>query len=100
MARMRKLTVLAGPVWGFRGPPAGEWGGDATQERQLVAGRDMDGVRRHLFGGGGGPAEAAAEAKQERTWLPSSALRRHTILGERVIRAVRFATVAATAARL
>jgi len=63
---MNNLTVLAGPLWGFAGLAAEERGGDAGQRNKLVGERGLGGERRHLFGTGGGPAEAAAGARQGR----------------------------------
>ena len=65
MERMNKLTALGSRVRGSRGSAAGEWGGEAGRRQRLVGVRDSGGERRHLFGVGEGPAEAAAEAKQE-----------------------------------
>jgi len=48
---------------GFRGVPAGGWGGEVS-ERQYVAGvHDSGGERRLLFGAGEGPTEAVVEAQ-------------------------------------
>jgi hypothetical protein len=65
MGRMRKFTLLAGPAEGSGHPAAGGWSSKGDRRRQLVELPGADNERRHLFGAGEGPAEAAAAAKQE-----------------------------------
>ncbi len=60
-----KFTLLGSPVWGIERGTAGNEVSEADQRRRLVGLRHLGGVRRCLFGVGGGPTEAAAEAKQE-----------------------------------
>ncbi len=81
MDGMNKLTALGGIAGGFRGVPAGEWGGEAGRRQRLVAVHDPGGERRHLFGVGEGSAEAVAGAKQERTCIQFSTSSWHIIRG-------------------
>ncbi len=60
-ARMNKLTSLDNALRGFGGIATGGRLGDAAQRRQFAGRRDLGDERRHLFGVGEGPAEAAAK---------------------------------------
>lgn len=66
MDGMNIFTVLDDAVRGSRGLAASSRIGEAGGRRQLVGLRDSGGECRRLFGVGGGPTEAVAEAKQER----------------------------------
>ncbi len=66
MEWMRKFMLLAGPAGGIGHRAAGGWGGKGDRGRQVVGLHGAGGVYRRLFGAGVGPAEAVAEAKQER----------------------------------
>ena len=63
--RMRKLTLLDNAMGRFGGAAAEERGGEIGRRQCLVGTCHRGGKRRRLFGVGEGPAEAAAEAKQE-----------------------------------
>ena len=65
MDGMNKFTLLGGPVWGSGNAAAGNEVGEIDRQWQLIGSRDPRGVRRCLFGVGGGPIEATAEAKQD-----------------------------------
>jgi len=65
MHGMNMFTLLDDAVRGFGGAAAREWAGKADRQRQLLGLHDPGGGRRHLFGVGEGPAEAAAGAKQQ-----------------------------------
>ncbi len=66
------LRFWRGPQGGFRGGLARRRGGEDGRRQRLFGICDPGGERRHLFGVGEGPAEAAAGAKQERTCAQSS----------------------------
>jgi hypothetical protein len=63
--RMRKLTLLDDAVRGFGGAAASDGVGEADRRHRVIGLSHLGGERRRLFGAGEGPAEAAAEAKQE-----------------------------------
>jgi hypothetical protein len=65
MGGMNKLTLPGDPLWDFGGAAASSQIEEADRRQQLVGSHHPGGVRRCLFGVGGGPTEAAAEAKQE-----------------------------------
>ncbi len=67
--RMNIYTLLAGPPGNFRDAPAREWGGEIGRRQRLAGVHHAGGASRHLFGAGDGPAEAVAEAKQNRSML-------------------------------
>ena len=75
MGEMNKLTALDNLVRALRSVAAGRWDGEAGRRQRLVGRCDPGGERRHLFGAGEDPTEAAAEAKQEvdSSYPPSSA---------------------------
>ena len=66
VARTNKSTLLDDAVWGFEGTAAGRPVGEPGRRQRLARTHDPSRERRHLFGVGEGPAEAVAEAKQER----------------------------------
>jgi len=69
IGRTRKFTLLSGRGRGFRGAAAERWNAETDRQRQLPGVHHPGGKCRRLFGAGGGPTEAGAEAKQERdTW--------------------------------
>ena len=64
-ARMRKFTLLDDAMRGIAGAAAGGWRSEIGRRQGLAGTHGPGGGRRHLFGVGGGPTKAAAEAKQE-----------------------------------
>ncbi len=64
MGWMNKFTLLNAAVGGFRGGPAGWWGGADGRRQRLIGVHDPCGGSRLLFGAGEGPTEAVAGAKQ------------------------------------
>ncbi len=66
---MRKFTLLDDAGRAFGGAAAGGWSGEIGRRQRLAGARDPGGARRLLFGVGEGPADAIAEAKQDRRVL-------------------------------
>ena len=64
MDRTNKFTLLDDAMRGFGGAAAVGWVGETDQQPQLPRVHHPGGKRRRLFGGGEGPAEAVAGAKQ------------------------------------
>jgi hypothetical protein len=65
VARMNKFTLLDDGVRAFGGAAAAGWVGETDQQRQLPRVHHPGGGRRRLFGGGEGPGEAVAGARQD-----------------------------------
>jgi hypothetical protein len=65
MDGMNMSTLLGKAVRGLRGALADDGVGRGNRQRLVLRVCDRGGESRCLFGAGGGPAEAAAEAKQE-----------------------------------
>ncbi len=66
---MRKFTLLDDAGRAFGGAAARGWSGEIGRRQRLAGARDPGGARRLLFGVGEGPADAIAEAKQDRRVL-------------------------------
>ncbi len=65
MGGTNKFTLLGDLVWGFEDGMAGNEVDEADRRWQLAGPRHPGGASRCLFGVGGGPTEAIAEAKQD-----------------------------------
>ncbi len=63
MERMNKLTALHAAPEGFRVAAVGRWVSGAGRRQRLIGMHHPGSERCHLFGVGGGPAEAVAGAK-------------------------------------